>query len=416
MVYLETIEKAREILKNIIHITPLQKNIHLSEKYQADIYLKREDLNTVRSYKIRGAYNKIYQLSDTEKKRGIICASAGNHAQGVAYSCYQLKIYGKIYMPIPTTKQKIEQVKNFGKQYVEVILTGDTFDDANAEGMKEAKLKKYSFIPPFEDEKIIEGQGTVACEILEQIDNKQIDYVIIPIGGGGLCAGMGMYFHIKSPSTKIIGVEPLGAPAMRKSLEENALITLDNIDKFVDGAAVKKIGAINFDICKKFLTCNNIILIPEGKVCTTLLQLYNESGIIVEPAGALSVSALDFMKETIKGKTVVVVISGGNNDILRMPEIQQRSMLYEGLIHYFIIYFSQRAGALKEFLINVLGPNDDIIRFEYTKKTNRENGPAIIGIQIKDKNDYQHLIQRMRENQIIFEDLKDKMELFDALV
>ncbi|MDI9356590.1 MAG: threonine ammonia-lyase [Chitinophagaceae bacterium] len=416
MVYLETIEKAREVLKNVMNITPLQKNIHLSEKYQADIYLKREDLNTVRSYKIRGAYNKIYQLSDTEKKMGIVCASAGNHAQGVAYSCYHLNIYGKIYMPIPTTKQKIEQVKSFGKQFVEVILTGDTFDDANTEAVKEAKQKGYSFIPPFEDEKIIEGQGTVACEILEQIDNKLIDYVVIPIGGGGLVAGMGLYFDRKSPSTKIIGVEPLGAPSMQKSLEANMLITLQNIDKFVDGAAVKKVGAINFEICKKFLTHQDIVLIPEGKVCTTLLQLYNESGIIVEPAGALSVSALDFMKETIKGKTVVVIISGGNNDILRMPEIQQRSMLYEGLIHYFIIYFSQRAGALKEFLVNVLGPNDDIIRFEYTKKTNRENGPAIIGIQIKNKNDYQHLIEKMRNNHIVFEDLEDKMELFDALV
>ena len=405
--------RAKETLKEVVPPTPLQYNFQLSEKYGANIYLKREDLNTVRSYKIRGAFNKISSLTEKERTNGIFCASAGNHAQGVAYSCQHLKIHGKIYMPTPTTSQKVDRVKMFGKEFVEVILVGDTFDDANTRALADCAEAGGTFVPPFEDEKVIEGQATVGVEILEEM-TEPVDVLLIPIGGGGLAAGLGSYFKALSPNTKIIGVEPAGAPAMKNSLEAGEVVTLDSIDKFVDGAAVKSVGKLNFSICKEVL--DEMLLVPEGKVCTTVLQLYNNEGIIVEPAGALTTAALDLVADRIKGKTVVAVVSGGNNDIVRMAEIKERSLLYEGLRHYFIVNFPQRAGALREFLVNVLGPKDDIVLFEYTKKTNRENGPAMIGIELQDKNDFQGLLDRMKAYQINYQLLNNKPELFGMLV
>ena len=405
--------RAKETLKEVVPPTPLQYNFQLSEKYGANIYLKREDLNTVRSYKIRGAFNKISSLSQKERANGIFCASAGNHAQGVAYSCQHLKIHGKIYMPTPTTSQKVDRVKMFGKEFVEVILVGDTFDDANTKALADCAQAGGTFVPPFEDEKVIEGQATVGVEILDEMI-EPVDVLLIPIGGGGLAAGLGSYFKSLSPKTKIIGVEPAGAPAMKNSLEAGEVITLDSIDKFVDGAAVKSVGKLNFSICREVL--DEMLLVPEGKVCTTVLQLYNNEGIIVEPAGALTTAALDLVADQIKGKTVVAVVSGGNNDIVRMAEIKERSLLYEGLRHYFIVNFPQRAGALREFLVNVLGPKDDIVLFEYTKKTNRENGPAMIGIELQDKNDFQGLLDRMKAYQINYQLLNNKPELFGMLV
>ncbi|MEQ8685280.1 MAG: threonine ammonia-lyase [Imperialibacter sp.] len=413
LVAADKILQAKITLKDVVPPTPLQFNQQLSEKYGARIYLKREDLNIVRSYKIRGAFNKIASLSDQQRANGIFCASAGNHAQGVAYACFHQKIHGKIYMPTPTTSQKIDRVRMFGKEFVEVILIGDTFDDANSQAVKDCEAAGGTFVPPFDDEKVIEGQGTVAVEILDEI-SEPIDYLLVPIGGGGLSAGVGSYFIALSPKTKIIGVEPLGAPAMKKSLEAGHVVTLEQIDKFVDGAAVQSVGKLNLEICKEVL--NEVVLVPEGKVCTTLLELYNNEGIIVEPAGALTTAALDLVAHQIKGKTVVAIVSGGNNDIIRMAEIKERSMLYEGLRHYFIVKFPQRAGALKEFLVNVLGPNDDIILFEYTKKTARENGPAMIGIELKDRNDFQSLLDRMKAYNINYQLLNNKPELFGMLV
>lgn len=413
---LATVDKilqAKATLKEVVPVTPLQYNFQLSEKYGANIYLKREDLNIVRSYKIRGAFNKISSLSEKERANGIFCASAGNHAQGVAYACQHLKIHGKIYMPTPTTSQKVDRVRMFGKEFVEVVLVGDTFDDANTQALADCALAGGTFVPPFEDEKVIEGQATVGVEILDEI-TEPIDVLLIPIGGGGLAAGLGSYFKALSPSTKIIGVEPAGAPAMKRSFEAGEVVVLDSIDKFVDGAAVKSVGKLNFEICREVL--EDVVLIPEGKVCTTLLQLYNNEGIIVEPAGALTTAALDLVADQIKGKTVVAVVSGGNNDIVRMAEIKERSLLYEGLRHYFIVNFPQRAGALREFLVNVLGPKDDIVLFEYTKKTNRENGPALIGIELQDKNDFQGLVDRMKAYQINYQLLNNKPELFGMLV
>lgn len=404
---------AHKEIKNVVIRTPLQRNNNLSEKYQADIWLKREDLQVVRSYKIRGAYNKITSLSAEERSRGVVCASAGNHAQGLAFCCNLLKIKGVIFMPTPTPQQKIKQVKMFGKSYVEVVLTGDTFDDAYNEAIQFCDKNNSVFVHPFDDEKVIEGQGTVGLEILED-STEHIDYMFIPVGGGGLSAGVGSYFRQLSPDTKIIGVEPQGAPAMLRALEMGEVVTLDHIDKFVDGAAVKRVGSRNFEICVQILS--GVTLVPEGKACSTILQLYNEDAIVVEPAGALSIAALDFHKEEIKGKSVVCIVSGSNNDITRMEEIKERSMLYEELKHYFLISFPQRSGALREFLNDVLGPNDDITHFEYTKKNNRERGPALIGIEVNAKGDYEKLLERMNERKIVYQLINERPDLFSLLI
>ncbi|MFT3739359.1 MAG: threonine ammonia-lyase [Breznakibacter sp.] len=407
------IESAYQRIKSVIKRTPLEKSMQLSERYGANILLKREDLQIVRSYKLRGAYNKIASLSAEERQRGIVCASAGNHAQGFAYTCRQLGIKGKVFMPATTPQQKIKQVRMFGREMVEVVLTGDTYDEAYSAAKKDCDEHHSVFIHPFDDLHVIAGQGTVGLEILREV-NQRIDYVFIPIGGGGLIAGVGSYFKQLSPNTKIIGVEPEGAPSMKASLEKGERITLENFEKFVDGAAVATVGELNFGLAKELI--DDIVLVPEGKVCTTILQLYNEEAIVVEPAGALSISALDFYKDKIKGKNVVCIVSGGNNDITRTEEIKERSMLYEGLKHYFIIRFPQRAGALKEFLNDVLGPDDDITHFEYAKKNSRETGAALVGIETKTHEDYQKLIERMETNHIVYKPVNKSPDLFQLLI
>lgn len=413
MLNINNIEIAWKRLKTVVSETPLTKNLNISGFHNANVYLKREDLQPVRSYKIRGAYNKISQLNDDERNRGVVCASAGNHAQGVAYSCNLLHIKGVIYMPITTPGQKVNKVKMFGNGFVEVRLIGDTFDDAYKHAVEFCKSTNAEFIHPFDDIKVIEGQGTVACEILN--DAKfEIDYLFFPIGGGGLASGVTSYFKTHSPKTKLIGVEPLGAPSMKKAFEKGEVVSLSEIDTFVDGASVKQVGKLTFEICKDKI--DDIILVPEGKICSTILRLYNEDAIVVEPAGALAISALDFYAEEIKGKNVVCIVSGSNNDIVRTAEIKERSLLYEGLKHYFIIRFPQRPGALKDFLVNVLGPDDDIAFFEYSKKNSRDQGPAVIGIELKNKDDYETLVKRMIEKGITYEYLNDKPDLFQFLV
>ena len=370
---LKAIKEAAVTLKNVAAVTPLQQNFNLSNKYKANILLKREDLHQVRSYKIRGAFNKISSLSSQELEKGIVCASAGNHAQGVALACNKKKIFGTIFMPAPTPKQKVEQVKMFGADYVTIKLVGDTFDDSYNEAIQNAELENKTFVHPFDDEKVIEGQATVGLEILEQSDDT-IDYVFVPVGGGGLASGLSSVFKYISPQTKIIGVEPSGAPSMQLAIEKSEAVKLPSIDKFVDGAAVQKVGELTHKICLENL--EKMITVPEGKVCQTILEMYNKEAIVVEPAGALTVSALDFYKDEIEGKNVVCVVSGSNNDITRTAEIKERALLYNGLKHYFIIRFPQRAGALKEFVMNVLGEHDDITFFEYSKKTTPRKWPG----------------------------------------
>jgi threonine dehydratase len=413
VISVENIYKAKLRLKSVAEHTPLLQNLNWSEKYDCNIWFKREDLQVVRSYKIRGAYNKMSMMSETERAKGVVCASAGNHAQGVAFACRLMNVQGTIFMPATTPQQKITKVKFFGRDKVEVILIGDTYDDSYQEALVYSELHLKEMIHPFDDERVIEGQGTVGLEILEDCQSP-IDYLFLPLGGGGLAAGLGSYFKQMSPKTQIIGVEPSGAASMYESLKQGEVVRLPHIDKFVDGAAVQQVGYKTFQICKVVL--DDVVTVAEGKVCTTILQLYNEEAIVVEPAGALSIAVLDDFKAKIKGKNVVCIISGGNNDITRTEEIKERSLLYEGLKHYFIIQFPQRAGALREFLNYVLGKDDDITRFEYIKKTNRENGPALIGVEVKCRADYDAMILRMEERQIRYKCLEKDPDLFRYLI
>ena len=404
---------ANQLLKDIVTHTPLQRNDRLSEQYGCNLYVKREDLQHVRSFKLRGAYYKMKRIEAEAKERGVVCASAGNHAQGVAFACAHLAIDGKIFMPQTTPKQKIDQVNMFGREHIEIILTGDTFDDSSKEAMMYAEENDRIFIHPFDDPDIIAGQGTVAVEVMNDID-EPVDFVFASIGGGGLIAGLATYFKNVSPQTKLIGIEPAGAASMVEALKQGKPTNLPSIDKFVDGAAVQQVGALTHQISERYV--DDIIVVPEGKVCTAILNMYNEHAIIAEPAGALPIAALDFYKDEIKGKTVVCVISGGNNDIGRMQEIKEKSLLYEGLLHYFIVDFPQRAGALRQFLDEVLGPDDDITTFEYTKKNNKESGPSLIGIELKRPEDYNGLITRMHDNGFSYKEVNKDSSLFGLLI
>lgn len=408
----QAIDNAYARLKDIVIKTPFIENYHLSKKYDAEIFLKREDMQAVRSFKIRGAYNKIKGLSEHETRNGVVCASAGNHAQGVAFSCSELKIKGTIYMPHPTPNQKVAKVKQFGGEWVDVILTGDTFDDAYQSAVYESETKQKAFIHPFNDWDVIAGQGTIAKEMLDQT-KVPLDYLFVAVGGGGLLSGVGSYFKQKSPHTKIIAVEAQGAAALNASLQNNKLTTLDKIDSFADGIAVKQIGDLTFKIISTIIDEN--ITVHEGAICSSILKLYNEDAIVVEPAGAVSIAALEYYKNKIKGKRVGIIICGGNNDVNRTQEIRERALLHEGKKHYFIVRFPQRAGALREFL-NVLGPNDDIAHFEYTKKTNRASGPALVGLELQDKADFNSLIERMNREGINFEHINNNPMLFEMLV
>ena len=399
-------------MQKVIIKTPLQYHRKLSEQLGCNLYLKREDLQVVRSYKIRGAYNLIQSLTDSQRSRGIVCASAGNHAQGVAFACRELQIHGVIYMPAITPKQKITQVKMFGGSNIEIVLVGDTFDECQQEAISYATSHQMEFIPPFDHLKIIEGQGTVAREILEE--QEQVDLIFVPVGGGGLCAGISHYMKTFSPNTRIIGVEPQGAPSMQAALEAGMPVVLEQIQNFVDGASVKKVGDITFEFCKDSI--DEMILVPEGKVSSTILQLYNEDAIVAEPAGALAIAALSLYTGEIKDKTIVCIVSGGNNDIDRMQEIKERSLLHEGLKHYFIVRFAQRPGALKEFVNEILGPDDDIVRFEFIQKHNKETGPALIGIEVKSKEDFDKLIKRMKAGGINYTLVNQNENLFEYLI
>lgn len=399
-------------LKPVVTRTPLVFNANLSRKYNCNVYLKREDLQVVRSYKLRGAYNMLSSLPAEQLQHGVVCASAGNHAQGFAYSCKKLEVKGVIFMPIITPQQKIQQTRMFGEQWIEIRLVGDTFDDCAIAAKQFTLQNSMTFIPPFDDYRIIEGQATVGVEILEDLSH--IDYLFLPVGGGGLCAGVGSYFKTFSPATRLIGIEPEGAPSMTAALEAGHPVTLDNIERFIDGASVKRVGDLTFSICKEVL--DGMHLVPEGKVCSAILKLYNEDALVVEPAGAMSIAALDAFAEEIRDKNVVCIVSGSNNDIDRMQEIKERSLQYEGLKHYFLIRFAQRPGALKEFVNYVLGPNDDITRFEYMQKHNKETGPALVGIELQSRDDYELLLQNLNRYHVNYTELSKNDNVFGYLV
>ena len=410
---IKNIQKAKDIVRDVALITPLQRNERLSEQYDANVYFKREDLQPIRSFKLRGAYHKIYKLSDAERKLGIVCASAGNHAQGVALACNKLGIKGTIFMPVPTPKQKLNQVRMFGGENIETRLVGDTFDDAYDAAQLFKDQSNSIFIHPFEDKDVVIGQATLALELIEQSQDP-IDYILVPIGGGGLISGVLHVFKTLSPNTKVIGIEPEGAPAMQQSLENGKNTELNSIDPFVDGAAVRKVGDDAYDLCDKYL--DKLVLVSEGKICQSILKLYNREAIVVEPAGAMSTASLKMIGEEIKGKNVVCLICGGNNDITRMAEIKERALLEAKLLHYFIVRFPQRAGALKEFVADVLGPKDDITFFEYSKKNNRSNGPAVVGIELKNPDDFDPLVKRMKSKDFYGDYINNKPDLFQFLI
>ena len=410
---LDDVIEAAQVISEISDVTPLTESIRLSKQFNCEVRLKREDLQRVRSYKIRGAFNKISSLSEEDRAKGIICASAGNHAQGVAFACFHLKIKGTIYMPSVTPKQKVEQTKLFGGEWVEIVLEGDTFDDASQAASDFGAKTGCIFVHPFDDPKIIEGQATVGLELISQ-SKTPIDYLFVCIGGGGLASGLISVFSQLSPNTKIIGVEPKGAPSMKTAMDSGEVVALDNIDKFIDGAAVKRVGDLTYPICNYYL--DSMVTVDEGKVCQTILDLYNRDAIVVEPAGALSIAVLDDYKNEIEGKNVVCIIGGSNNDITRTAEIKERALLYGKLKHYFIIRFPQRPGALKEFVVDILGPTDDITHFEYSKKSSRENAPAVVGIELKHPEDLQPLIDRMKTNNFYGDYINDKPDLFEYLV
>ncbi|GAB2532930.1 threonine ammonia-lyase IlvA [Rufibacter soli] len=413
VVMLDKVEKAAKNLKGVIYKTPLMKNLWLSQSYGAEVYLKREDLQIVRSYKIRGAYHKMSTLSKEESDREVVCSSAGNHAQGVAYACQLLGVKGYIFMPAQTPAQKVNKVRLFGKEWVEVVLTGATYDDTFKAAKDFCDERGSTFIPPFDDLAIVEGQATVGLEIFKDADFA-IDYLFMPIGGGGLASGVSSVFKQLSPSTKLIGVQPLGAPSMYNSINANERQTLQSIDSFVDGAAVKCPGQLTFEICRELL--DDVVLVPEGQVCEDILKMYNEEGVVLEPAGTLTISALKSYAQEIEGKNVVCVISGSNNDITRMEDIKERALRHQGLKHYFMVTFNQQPGALRTFVNRVLHPQDDIIHFQYIKKNNKEKGPVFIGVEVKHPQDVETIKARMQEEGFAYEYLNGRQDFLNLFV
>ena len=411
------IQLAQARISSVIAPTPLQYCPRLSEQTGAEVYLKREDLQDVRSYKIRGAYNNIAQLTPEEREAGIVAASAGNHAQGVAYACKKLQIKGRIYVPKQTPKQKLDRIRVHGNGNVELMLTGTTFDEASQAAKEYAAETGATLVEPFDARETIVGQGTVAAEILAQLTalGKQADTIIVPVGGGGLISGVASYLADMAPRTAIVGVEPSSAASMKAALENDGPVTLQDIDPFVDGAAVKRIGDNNYQVMDEHRSRVHLMDVSEGAVCTEMLDLYQNEGIVAEPAGALSVTGLGEYRAR-KGEVIVCIISGGNNDVLRYNEIVERSLVHRGLKHYFLVDFPQEPGQLRLFLTDILGPNDDITRFEYLKRNNRETGVALVGLQLGDAADMEPLLQRMEESHLHCQQLKPDTPEYGFLV
>ncbi|MFS1662997.1 threonine ammonia-lyase IlvA [Streptococcus sp. zg-JUN1979] len=416
MITAKDISNAYKVLEPVVEKTPLDFDRYLSQKYGATIYLKRENMQKVRSFKLRGAYYAISQLSQEDKERGVVCASAGNHAQGVAYTCNEMKIPATIFMPVTTPQQKIGQVQFFGGQYVTIKLVGDTFDASAKAAQEFTKSEAMTFIDPFDDDNVQAGQGTVAYEIYEQAREEGVsfDEIFVPVGGGGLIAGVSTYLKDVSPEIKVIGVEANGARSMRAAFDKGYPVKLEEIDKFADGIAVQKVGQRTYEVARRHV--DQLIGVDEGLISETLIDMYSKQGIIAEPAGAASIAALEVMKDEIKGKTLVCIISGGNNDINRMQEMEERALIYDGVKHYFVVNFPQRPGALREFVNDILGPNDDITRFEYIKRANKGKGPVLIGITLGDKNDYEALITRLSGFDPHYINLHGNESLYNMLV
>ncbi len=408
----QTIEQAAERLKGIVTETPLHYNKRLSDATGAEVWLKREDLQPVRSYKLRGAYNLIAQLSDAERSAGVVCASAGNHGQGVAYACARLAIRAQIFVPSTTPRQKRQRMRQLGEGWVELIIHGDTYDEAAALAQQVASSQGSTLVPAFDDERTIAGQGTLAAEIVRQL-GRAPDTLIVPVGGGGMLAGCLTWFAERHPSTKVVGAEPSGAASMAIALEAGRPRDLHRLDTFVDGAAVRRVGELTFEIAQRLKP--HMFSVPEGRICSEMVALYQSDGVIAEPAGALACAALGIYRPTA-ARVVVAIVSGGNNDLSRYAEIEERALVYEGRKHYFMVNFPQEPGALRRFLDSVLGPDDDITLFEYVKRSNRETGPALVGIELGDKADLPGLLQRMAQSRITVEQVPPDSMFYRFLV
>ena len=405
-------DAAAERLATVATRTPLQLNERLSEATGAYVWLKREDLQPVRSYKIRGAYNLISQLDQTQRGAGVICASAGNHGQGVAFACARLGIRGRIFLPATTPRQKRERILALGEGRVDLAVTGDTYDEASAAASLEAQSTGAILVPAFDDERTMAGQGTVAKEIVEQF-GKAPDVLLAPVGGGGMLSGCLAYLSERHPGTLVVGAEPAGAASMAAALAAGAPVNLDRIDTFVDGAAVRRAGDLTFAMVQRHRP--DLYAVPEGRICSEMLALYQTEGIVAEPAGALATAALGLFRPE-PGQTVVAIVSGGNNDVSRYAEIVERSLVYEGRKHYFLVNFPQEPGALRRFLDDVLGPDDDITHFEYVKRSNRETGPALVGIELGDPTTFADLLTKMDAGPITFEVVASDSPFYRFLV
>ncbi|MEP7022463.1 MAG: threonine ammonia-lyase IlvA [Actinomycetota bacterium] len=397
----DDVDAAAARLAGIVEVSPLQRCGRLSELTSWQVHLKREDLQTVRSYKLRGAFNLMAQLSEAECAAGVVCASAGNHAQGVALASRKLGISARIYLPRTTPRQKRDRIRVHGGDRVELILTGDTYDDAAAAAASDAHTTGATLIPPFDDPRTMAGQGTIGAEILAGLPHPP-DVIVVPVGGGGLVSGLVTYLRERAPSVRVVGAEPAGAASMTAALAAGAPVTLAELDPFVDGAAVRRVGQAPFEVMAR--SPHTMLTVDEGAICTEMLALYQHEGIIAEPAGALATAALPQARELPElaglpdDAVVVAVISGGNNDVSRYGEVIERSLVHSGLKHYFLVEFAQKPGALRQFLDEVLGPEDDITLFEYVKRNNRETGPALVGIELGSSDGIESLLKRMESS------------------
>jgi len=395
------VDAAARRIAGVVTPTPLQLSDRLSATTGANVYLKREDLQTVRSYKLRGAYNLLVQLPDEELAAGVVCSSAGNHAQGFAYACRTLGIPGRVYVPAKTPKQKRDRIRYHGGEFIDLIVGGSTYDLAAEAALADVERTGATLVPPFDDPRTMAGQGTIAVEILSQLDGEP-DLVVVPVGGGGCIAGITTYLAERTSKTSVLGIEPAGAAAMMAALANGGPVTLDHVDQFVDGAAVSRAGRLTYAALAAAGNMVSITTVDEGAVCTAMLDLYQNEGIIAEPAGALAVTGL-LEADIEPGSTVVCLVSGGNNDVSRYGEILERSLVHLGLKHYFLVDFPQEPGALRRFLDGVLGPNDDITLFEYVKRNNRETGEALVGVELSSAAGLDGLLERMRATEMQIE-------------
>jgi threonine dehydratase len=415
---IQSASQTTDALRALFEPTPLQRNDHLSTRLGAEIWLKREDLTPVRSYKLRGAFNAMRKvLASTPVQGHFVCASAGNHAQGVAYACRHFGVKGTIFMPVTTPQQKIDKTRTFGGAAIEIVLTGDYFDQTLAASQTYCRDQGAHFLSPFDDLDVIEGQASVGVELLAQLRDLAgcaPDMVILPVGGGGLASGVTGYLRAVSPATDFRFVEPLGGASLTAALQAGAPTTLPRINSFVDGAAVARLGALTYDRLK-WAQPDQVLLAPEDRICVTMLEMLNVEGIVLEPAGAMSVDVLPVLADQIRGKTVVCITSGGNFDFERLPEVKERAQRYSGLKKYFILRMPQRPGALREFL-SMLGADDDISRFEYLKKSARNFGSVLIGIETKRAENFADLTRRMDEAGFAYRDITGDEALAEFLI